>query len=164
MGDSSDEETSKIDAVEHSSQTKQPRCSDKEAVFFETFSIGDKADQEFDSVGVRQISAKSAKLQKPDVWESLIALESDITTEDDLSRGCSIKAAGTSQTKQSTRKTLVSQQVKRRTSRGHASGRGLKRISPVILRRSTRKKVASTDDVSVVLTIPSPHLPSSPKL
>ena len=115
-------------------------------------------------MGVRQISAKSAKLQKPDVWESLIALESDITTEDDLSRECSIKAAGTSQTKQSTRKTLVSQQVKRRTSRGHASGRGLKRISPVILRRSTRKKVASTDDVSVVLTIPSPHLPSSPKL
>ena len=162
MGDSSDEEASKIDAVEQSSQTKQPRCSDKEPVFCETFSIGGITDQEFDSVGVRQISAESAKLQKkPDVWGSLIALESDITTDDEVS---SIKAAGTSQSRPSTRKHLVSQQVKGRTSRGHASGRSLKRISPVVLRRSTRKKVASIDDISVALTTPSTHLPSRPKL
>lgn len=164
MGDSSDEETSKIDAVEHSSQTKQPRCSDKEPVFCETFSIGDTADQEFDSVGVSQISVESAKLQTPDVWGSLIALKSDITTDDDVNEECSIKAAGTSQSKQSTRKSRVSQHVTGRTGRGHARGRGLKRISPVILRRSTRKKAASMDDISVVLTTPSTHLPSSHKL
>lgn len=159
MADGSEEEISKLDVVERFSQTKKPRYSTKEP--FGTFSICDIPDQELDSVGVRQVAAESTKLPKPDVWRSFdegIALDPDVTTDDDVSRGYSIKATDTSQ------ESLVCHQVKRRTSRVHARERSLKRVSPVVLRRSTRKKVASNDDNSVTLITPSTHLPSSPKL
>ena len=159
MADDSDEEISKLDVVEQSSQTKKSRYSSKKPVG--TFSTCDLSDQELDSVGVRQVAAESTKLPEPDVWRSFdegIALDPDVTTDDDVSRGCSIKATGTSQ------KSPVCLQIKGRISRVHARERSLKRVSPVVLRRSTRKKVASNDDNSVTLITPSTHLPSSPKL
>lgn len=143
-----------MDVVERSSPTKKPRYSTREPVG--TFSTCDLSDQELDSVGVRQVAAESTKLPKPDVWRSFdegIALDPDVTTEDDVSRGYSIKATDTSQ------KSPVCHQVKGRTSQVHARERSLKRVSPVVLRRSTRKKVASN---SVTLITPSTHLPSKP--
>ena len=154
--------------MDNAKQTEKPKRPEDESVLCETFSVGGPSgdsDMEIVGVGVRQVSAESAEqwsLMGTDgglffedkTGEETTDLHTNYTPDDviqlrgdgsfDKSMECSARS--------SSRKGFISQQAK-----GKRIKLALKRISPMMLRSSTRKRrvVASDDDTPVMLTTPT---------